>query len=197
MANNRRWQDLMFDRLLPGLPVDYQALVARRSANGVWDVHESRVVPSAEQLCYFVPRPGASAPRLLFCVRGDGAVAFSDNEEDETSDGERGFRGYGFALVLPGKDGAPLGENARGGAAGSAIDADLAERHFCCYAWPLHAGRSGNRAFVVTAAGEVMACANADGRYSGGERRPALDAVITVRGRTDRDVDREPWGVIE
>ena len=42
--------------------------------------------------------------------------------------------------------------------AGSAanVDADLAETTWCCYAWPVNYGNSGNRMFLANQAGDVL-----------------------------------------
>jgi hypothetical protein len=52
---------------------------------------------------------------------------------------------------------------------------DLAERVWCCYAWPVEEGVTGRRAFFVNQFGDVLA--NADGRYSG-DKEPEPTAAF-------------------
>jgi hypothetical protein len=84
--------------------------------------------------------------------------------------------GYHFRIWLPNKAAVALPEEATGGPDG-AIDAAQAETLWCCYAWPVEAGKSGQRAFFVDQSGDVLACDNADARYTGTAKMPAASAA--------------------
>jgi type II secretory pathway pseudopilin PulG len=85
--------------------------------------------------------------------------------------------GYFFAIYLPDGNGdgvladltpaaipvAPPG----GGVVAGSIDSDLAETTWCCYAWPVNHGNSGNRAFHVNQTGDVTSCEDTTTPYSG------------------------------
>ena len=66
--------------------------------------------------------------------------------------------GYLFHMVLPGTGG--LGVMEVSGTAGlaAALDADLAETSWCCYAWPASYSTSGNRTFFVNQTGDITGC---------------------------------------
>jgi hypothetical protein len=85
--------------------------------------------------------------------------------------------GYCFRVWLPGKAGAPVGEAPGGGLAAVDVDASLAARHWCAYAWPVEAGVTGQRVFFIDQAGDVLAAPNADGRCSGASGPPAPGAA--------------------
>ena len=95
--------------------------------------------------------------------------------------------GYCFCIFLPGKDGAPVAELAGGGPDVGAIDAARAETEWCVYAWPIEAGVTGQRVFLIDQSGDVRSTANDGGRYSGLDQRPAGDAVRS---------DGQTWKVI-
>jgi hypothetical protein len=59
-------------------------------------------------------------------------------------------------MFLAGAAGAGVAEDNNGGATG-AIDDDLAETTWCCYAWPANYNNSGNRSFFVNQTGDVTA----------------------------------------
>jgi len=61
--------------------------------------------------------------------------------------------GYCFRLYLPGAEGKPTSERAEGGAP-TGIDATLAERHWCVFAWP-QSSLTGTRSFYVDQRGRV------------------------------------------
>lgn len=69
--------------------------------------------------------------------------------------------GYFFAIYLPdsGGDGV-LGDATPtaipSGTAAGQIDPDIAETTWCCYAWPVNYGNSGNRSFMVNQTGDVV-----------------------------------------
>ncbi len=83
--------------------------------------------------------------------------------------------GYCYRIFLPGEDGAPVGEPTNGYLGNSAIDADLAEKNFVVYAWPVEYGKTGNRTFVVNQLGDVLATESKT--YSGADAGPAGDAA--------------------
>jgi hypothetical protein len=91
--------------------------------------------------------------------------------------------GYCFRMFLPGKDAVAIGELAKGGPDEKAIDAGKAETMWCAYAWPLETGASGQRVFFVNQSGDVLACPNADGRYSGQDKRPEAKAAYQADGK--------------
>jgi prepilin-type N-terminal cleavage/methylation domain-containing protein len=72
------------------------------------------------------------------------------------ANGEVTRSGYIFQMFLPGAAGVAVPEDANGGATG-AIDDDLAETTYCCYAWPANYNNSGNRTFFVNQTGDVTA----------------------------------------
>ena len=71
-------------------------------------------------------------------------------------DGRRVRRnGYYFQIWLPGRDAVAVPEAKTGGVDPSAMpDADGAECQFVCYAWPVKRGVTGDRAFMIDAAGD-------------------------------------------
>jgi len=94
--------------------------------------------------------------------------------------------GYLYRVYLPGARGAPVGEG-RGEA--DSVSPDDAETEWICYAWPERPGESGERAFVVSSAGEVRARKGA--AYGGGK---APDALAALRdGETIGGEFRPEW----
>ena len=57
-----------------------------------------------------------------------------------------------------------------------ALNADLAETTWCCYAWPVNYGRSGNRTFFTNQGGDLVATEKST--YSGTASGPAFDAAF-------------------
>jgi len=78
--------------------------------------------------------------------------------------GEVSRSGYLFQMCLPDPAGDGLPEVA-GGGSDPAIDPDLAETTWCCYAWPANYGNTGNRTFFVNQGGDIVA--TEDLNYSG------------------------------
>jgi hypothetical protein len=112
--------------------------------------------------------------------------------------------GYCYCIVLPGQDSVPLPELAAGGP-DAAVAAVQAEVVWCAYAWPVEAGVSGQRAFFIDQSGDVIACANDDGRYSGVAKRPEPDAARAANSSGKLDApcvmqgtgkDGQPWCVV-
>lgn len=85
--------------------------------------------------------------------------------------------GYHFRIYLP-------DAKAQGvcRAPGDAVDPRRSEVLWCCYAWPTDAGRTGRRAFFVNQAGDLFACTNSEGRYSGPAQGPAMLAAFDPAG---------------
>jgi prepilin-type N-terminal cleavage/methylation domain-containing protein len=83
--------------------------------------------------------------------------------------------GYFFHLYLPGAAGVAIAEPAAGYTGASAINADLAETTWCCYAWPVNYSQSGNRTFFTNQGGDLVAT-----EFSGysGATGPAADAAF-------------------
>ncbi len=94
--------------------------------------------------------------------------------------------GYCFGLFLPGPGGAGVAEDPGGGmAAPGAIDSDLAETFWVCYAWPASRGTSGRRAFVANQSGDLLQTDNTVQGYSGAGAAgviPAADAAYSAAG---------------
>lgn len=80
------------------------------------------------------------------------------------ADGAIAKGGYMFILGLPDGAGNGLPENGGGGAPG-AVNADLAETTWACYAWPVSYGNTGNRTFFVNQGGDIVT--TEDRAYSG------------------------------
>ncbi|MHC4470633.1 MAG: DUF2950 family protein [Planctomycetota bacterium] len=76
-----------------------------------------------------------------------------------TPDPTTGFTsrsGYYFKIYLPQSDGTGYVADV-GSPTWTNIDSDLAETTWCCYAWPVNYGNSGNRSFMVNQSGDVVA----------------------------------------
>lgn len=105
------------------------------------------------------------------------------------SDGLVSRTGYHFQIWLPG---AQVGGLTPGIAelptAGGADPANMPDSNacaylWCCYAWPISAANSGNRAFFVNQLGEVMQCANQSPTpYTGTNKMPAFDEALATAG---------------
>jgi hypothetical protein len=84
--------------------------------------------------------------------------------------------------------------------------ADAAEIFWCCYAWPLHPGNTGNRSFFINQEGDVLVLEDV-GRYHGlpgqGGAAPSFDAAYTLAGDLsaplaigERGVDGAVWTIL-
>ena len=91
------------------------------------------------------------------------------------SDGRYLRSGYIFRAFLPGKGGVPIGESKRRGL----VYADLAVDHMVVLAWPVERGKTGNRAFLLDAEGNIYTCA--DSPY-GGRSQPPPDILCSTEG---------------
>ena len=95
--------------------------------------------------------------------------------------------GYYFKIFLPdvtagGAIGGVPEDGAAGvgGSAGAAFpDPDNCEIMWCCYAWPIEAGRSGNRVFFVNQDGDLLQFGNQAGVYTDLANGPAFDAAFS------------------
>jgi prepilin-type N-terminal cleavage/methylation domain-containing protein len=92
-----------------------------------------------------------------------------------TPDTATGFvsrSGYKFKICLPAIDGLALVPDLST-VGWTNVDEDLAETTWCCYAWPVNYGNSGNRCFMVNQTGDVVTSESST--YSG-DTGPAGDA---------------------
>jgi prepilin-type N-terminal cleavage/methylation domain-containing protein len=64
--------------------------------------------------------------------------------------------GYLFHMILPGAAGIGVMEVSGTAALAAALDSDLAETSWCCYAWPASYSTSGNRTFFVNQTGDIV-----------------------------------------
>lgn len=130
-------------------------------------------------------------------VRGGAVLEPAVLGEDFQRVNERGEvvrGGYVFAIYLPGPGGAGVRE-----APGPPprVDPELAERYWCCYAWPFHRGRTGVRTFFVNQDGDILA--TEDPGYDGPGFGPPYHAAFTGRliaGETATDAtgqDGNTW----
>jgi prepilin-type N-terminal cleavage/methylation domain-containing protein len=92
--------------------------------------------------------------------------------------------GYFFAVYLPDAAAAPLAESGGGGIAAGTVDPDLAENTWCCYAWPVNLGNTGNRTFMVNQSGDLLQTGPAAG-YDGAATPPAATAAYQGATLTD------------
>jgi type IV pilus assembly protein PilA len=70
------------------------------------------------------------------------------------ANGEVSRSGYLFKMMLPGAAGIGVSETPSGAVA-AAIDSDIAETSWCCYASPASYSTSGNRTFFVNQTGDI------------------------------------------
>jgi prepilin-type N-terminal cleavage/methylation domain-containing protein len=87
--------------------------------------------------------------------------------------------GYYFQMYLPATGGAPVAESSTMVGV-SAADSEVL---WCCYSWPASRGNSGNRAFFVNQAGDVLSTNNATARFSGTTTTPVGSSAF-LSGRT-------------
>jgi len=66
-----------------------------------------------------------------------------------TATGEVRKSGYIFRLYLPAATGVGTPEDSMGGVGAGVLDPDLAEAHWCVYAYPMNHGSSGRRTFFA------------------------------------------------
>jgi len=101
------------------------------------------------------------------------SAAFGNVQADAGGAGVVTRSGYVFAMYLPGATpgggGATqfVAELGTGGANGAALpNANNCEILWACYAWPIDAGRSGNRAFFINQEGDLLQFQNRNGAYT-------------------------------
>jgi prepilin-type N-terminal cleavage/methylation domain-containing protein len=87
--------------------------------------------------------------------------------------------GYLFCIFLPNNANAGLKDVAAGGPA-PAADPDNCEAMWCCYAWPIDLGTTGNRSFFVNQRGEILQTKMDTLQYNGTVSVPAFGAAYTA-----------------
>jgi prepilin-type N-terminal cleavage/methylation domain-containing protein len=96
--------------------------------------------------------------------------------------------GYFFQMWLPDGAGVGVAELATGGQAAATVNADLCEVIWCAYAWPINRNTSGNRAFFINQAGDIMQTQGGAVNYSGTGTAPGADAAF-VAGSTANTIN--------
>ncbi len=90
--------------------------------------------------------------------------------------------GYTFHMFLPSDDtgiAGAIGET-QAVPAGNAADSDAQESRWCCYAWPVNRGNTGDRAFVINQQGQVYETDNETQQYTSNTAMPAADAAFVA-----------------
>ena len=128
-------------------------------------------------------------------VRGDATVgilnppvlsgAFRRPSTVAASDGWVSRSGYFFAIYLPDINGDGVLADSGGGT--WTMDEDLSETTWCCYAWPVNYGNSGNRTFHVNQTGDVTSTENVATPYDGTTLEPPAGAAFRT-GTDDGDI---------
>jgi len=92
---------------------------------------------------------------------------------------ELGYKrdGYYYRVYLPGEDGSPIGEH-ESLARRKQADGDLSESIVVLVAWPVRAGITGRRSFLLDGRNSIYFC---DGGY-GGDEPPSPDLLSTQEG---------------
>jgi prepilin-type N-terminal cleavage/methylation domain-containing protein len=86
--------------------------------------------------------------------------------------------GYLFVVFLPDATPAGVPDLAAGGP-GATVDPDNCEAMWCCYAWPIDLGTTGNRAFFVNQRGEILQSKMDLVQYNGAAAAPPYSAAYT------------------
>lgn len=138
-----------------------------------------------------VPQDGAATDILTPAVLSS---AFGAVVDDVNGDGMISRSGYNFQMWLPAAGPAPIagvpeaGNGAgAGGLSGGATaggpypDPQNAEILWACYAWPMQANGTGNRAFFINEQGDLLQTANRGNppAYTG-NTGPTFDAAFTT-----------------
>ena len=116
--------------------------------------------------------------------------------QDDGNDGVVERSGYYFKMFLPDAGAAPIAgvpedntANVGGATAGTFPGADNCEILWCCYAWPVESGSTGNRAFFINQEGDLLQTqntgANAPVFYDGFNSIPAFDASLSDESALD------------
>ena len=96
--------------------------------------------------------------------------------------------GYIFQMYLSAGAGVQVPEGANGGM-GGATDPDDSEIYWCCYAWPIDAGGTGNRAFFINQDGDMLQFNNrAAGAFAYDGNVTAVPATAAYSGAGTMDL---------
>jgi prepilin-type N-terminal cleavage/methylation domain-containing protein len=90
--------------------------------------------------------------------------------------------GYFFAIFLPDSSGDGVLPDDGVAATMTSVDSDLAETTWCCYAWPVNYGNSGNRSFMVNQTGDIVSSEGA--KYGGTATVPDAGAAFQTTTAT-------------
>lgn len=104
----------------------------------------------------------------LVGVRGGASKSPTDltaSMSNVTTTGEVKRSGYMFRMYLPESAGVGHAENPGGGMSPGVVNPDLAELHWCCYAYPQNHDSSGRMTFFVSERSEITK--TDDTRYEG------------------------------
>jgi hypothetical protein len=100
--------------------------------------------------------------------------------------------GYCFIIYLPTAGGTAVTE-AGGLPPATSADADVQERRWACYAWPIDYGSTGYRCFVVNQQGEVQQASNelgpGVGVYDGRADIPLPGSALLPNGGQEGNLD--------
>lgn len=90
--------------------------------------------------------------------------------------------GYVFQMFLPDRERRGVAEDANGGDAANdnGVDPDAGERLWCCYAWPVARGWTGNSVFFIDGRGNVLATRSEDVAYEGENGAVPFDAAFAA-----------------
>jgi hypothetical protein len=106
--------------------------------------------------------------------------------------------GYIFQIFLPGKDGVPIGETAKGPAGLPKPSPEHASKAWCAYAWPIELGRTGTRAFFISQAGQILE--STESRLSGTNAPKGTEALpkgttslVGLDGKRRKGNDGSVW----
>jgi type IV pilus assembly protein PilA len=93
-------------------------------------------------------------------------------------------QGYFYQIWLPSDADPSLGvaEAATGGAATTNPGSSNCEVMWCCYAWPVDAGKTGMRTFFINQEGDIISYSNRDtaDQYSGTTSMPAFSDALSA-----------------
>jgi hypothetical protein len=93
--------------------------------------------------------------------------------------------GYCFRIFLPAGPSTSATESDGGKSLSAPVSTDLAEDHWCAYAWPADGAVAGTKTFFLDEGGQVWwSPARAD-HYTGGLNAPAWDAAIPADAPRD------------
>jgi type IV pilus assembly protein PilA len=120
------------------------------------------------------------------------ATAFGNILDDPSGDGVIERQGYNFKMFLPGplngglipalaESDSTTDGGAKAGDMGANWGSANCEILWSCYAWPVQAGKTGNRAFFNNQEGDVISYDNRDGDYDGlanAANVPVFDAAL-------------------